>query len=589
LLCLLILHSLSSFQLFAGDLTVGWIQRLPSIDYVWGSEAPDREGWPAEKETVTWRGQIRNWMEQSVKVSWAWRLDGVVVASGDLELSASTHSFVDFDWPWTFERHRLSLEIDTKHQVSEESESNNKLEIYTDAITMAFYIEQRAYDFFRETQHKLGIGSTCFENWAQRHVDFYNEEAALAAVYPETPDGVLDRFRLDRIEVVPDDALPLVPLPDYGTKGGEPNSSTHPNTDDRSVDMLWGLPAVVADIVDDSEPPHPDNRAYVSRVVLHEFGHARYLTDVYAWDVSTQGSGAVNIFEPPDAPEFSVAGSQYMPNVPGRTTQVFVSPEQGLMHDQMTFFDRYSAILLNHIAGNRAVRGNYNEPENIGEYMNDLPAGNTLVLRDPNGDLLTNATVQIFQAEGERNRWYWKGYNSTPDLTLATNASGEVDVGRNPFSADGEIVNTWKRSNVVAIIRVRPPGRDALYGFLESRVFNLAYWRGEIENATHEVTVGPRTCAQSVPEPVSPPYLGTTGTSFELSWDPVANASGYEVWLSENLEKPQLIGTTTATSLDYTASGTIYWWVTATFDGCPPLRSMTGKFKTTQRRRGVRR
>jgi len=61
------------------------------------------------------------------------------------------------------------------------------------------------------------------------------------AIYPETPKGVRDRVRLDKITVVPDGALPLVPLTGIDQPGA--GSSTHPNRNDRRVDMQWGFPA----------------------------------------------------------------------------------------------------------------------------------------------------------------------------------------------------------------------------------------------------------------------------------------------------------------------------------------------------------
>jgi hypothetical protein len=211
--------------------------------------------------------------------------------------------------------------------------------------------------------------------------------------------------------------------------------------------------------------------------------------------------------------------------------------------------------------------------------------------RDTNGSLLPNATVHVFQAAGERNFWYWKRYDSTPDLTLASNAAGEVEVGRNPFASDGNIVHTWRKSNIVAILRVKRDGHDALYGFLESRAFNLAYWQGEVEHARHEVVVGPQPCGRPIPELLSPGYLGRTDPRFTLEWSAVPGATGYEVWVSENLRKPRVVAETTSTRLSHAGQGTIYWWVVAQFESCPSTRSITGKFRVNakQRRRGVRR
>jgi len=54
---------------------------------------------------------------------------------------------------------------------------------------------------------------------------------------------VLDRLRIDEIVLVPDGALPLTPLPNYGQMDGQPNEYTHPNKSDRTVDLQWGFPA----------------------------------------------------------------------------------------------------------------------------------------------------------------------------------------------------------------------------------------------------------------------------------------------------------------------------------------------------------
>ena len=124
----------------------------------------------------------------------------------------------------------------------------------------------------RDNQPKLGVDSFSFEDWAQRHISRFNEMAALA-IYPGTPSGVLDRYRLDELVVVPDGALPLVPLPNYGQMDGQPNESTHPNTADKSVDLRMGLPGEDASQLHESdhrrrrEPvlplrvPHPRARA----------------------------------------------------------------------------------------------------------------------------------------------------------------------------------------------------------------------------------------------------------------------------------------------------------------------------------------
>lgn len=583
LLALSVALAFSVTPVEAADLTVGWISRTPELDYVWDSKQPETEGWPAEGEIVTWRAHVRNWSDQPLPgVRYVWRLDGETVAEGSLDLAAGTNATLDLPLPWSFRRQKLSCTIDPANEVSEESEVNNELTVFTDAIAVGYYVEQTVYDFFRANQHKLGIGSTCFENWAQRTIALYNDMAPLA-IYPETPDGVLDRWRLQKIVVVPDRALPLVPLPNFGEMGGEPNESTHPNKDDRGIDLQWGFPATWAQYNTDLTTVAPDNRFYVSSVLIHELGHARYLTDVYGWNIYPPGD-SVSIFEGTTG----VAGSSYMPYL-DNGSRLHLTGELGLMNAQVTFIDRYSAILLNRIAGHRAVRGNYNEPENIAEYLNDLPARNVVTIRDTTGAPVPNATVQVFQAAGESRHWYAKKFDRTPDLELTTDADGRVDLGRCPFSGDGKLVHTWRRSNVLAIVRVKPPDRIAMYGFLESLQFNLAYWRGDTELAHHELVVGPQRCVLKEPELVTPAYASKTSSAVNFEWLPVAGATAYEIWIAPRGEKPRLLETTAVTSSTGRLTGDVFWWVVAKADGCPPARSITGQFTTLPRLRPTRR
>ncbi|HEX7808298.1 MAG TPA: hypothetical protein VF608_06235, partial [Thermoanaerobaculia bacterium] len=205
---ILFLVTVPAFALptFANDLTVGWISREPEIPFVWASTNPRVEGWPAAGAEVTWRAHVRSFFGEAKSVEYVWRYDGVEVKRGTATLAANAVTTIDLPRAWTFERHKLSLAIDTANAVVEESEKNNERVVITDALAIGFWVEQSFYDHFRKWQSRLGVGSTSFEDWAQRNVDFYNDMAALA-IYPETPNGVLDRFRLQKIVVVADSAL----------------------------------------------------------------------------------------------------------------------------------------------------------------------------------------------------------------------------------------------------------------------------------------------------------------------------------------------------------------------------------------------
>jgi hypothetical protein len=558
----------------ADDLTVAWISRQPEMDYVWGSANPKVEGWPAGGEAVSWRAHVRNFGVARIGVAYHWTLDGETFAGGMVSLAADAITTVDVPWSWTFERHRLGFAIDSGAAVAEESETNNELEVFTDALSVGFWVEQSMYDWFRNHQNRLGIGSTSWENWAQRLISFYNDTAQIA-VYDETPDGVHDRWRLQKIVVVPDGALPLTPLPDEGTRGGEPNGATHPDKSDRSVDLVWGFPTSALRLFTNVTDASLNNFFYMAPVYIHELGHARYLVDVYAYDVRHQ------------PPFFVVDVDPALPRPPF----VYYTPEQGLMNKSFTFIDRYSAIALNQLAGHRATFGNYNEPENFGSFMNDLPAENRLTIRNASGALLKNAEVAIFQAVGGADAWYAAEFDETPDLVLRTDDNGQVLVGRNPFSKSGPPYQYWQTNNSVVIVRAKD-GETDRYGFLEARVFHLAYWRGDTQLADHELVAGAQSCGDSTAILRAPLWDAKPASGFvTLQWSPVSLAESYRVWASTDGAAPRVIATTASTTLQTYLPGRVYWWVEASVGGCAPRRSNVGRFTApagVQKRRAAR-
>ena len=508
------------------------VSRLPEIDYVWASANPARDGWPSEGQAIVWRAHVKNFSAHEMTSTWRWTLDGLVVAQGTQTFAANATTTVDLPSTWSFERHRLAFEVDA---------ANNRLEIFTDALAVGFWVEQSLYDFFRLHQRDLGVGSTCWENWAQRLIGFYNDMAAMA-VWPETPDGVRDRWRIEKIVVVPDGALPLAP-PLVPQRGRDPSSgATQPDVRDRTVDLMWGFRATTVGSYGDTRTATLANPFYVAPLIVHELGHARYLTDVYGFDLLDQPPAFVNVLGITHATQF-----------------------QGLMNRDLTFIDRYSAVALNRIAGARATRGNYDEPENIGAFLNDLPAQNRVTIRDASGAPLPNAAVEIFRSRmGLFDEWYATSYSDVPDLTLRTDANGQTLVGRCPFSADGVVVNEWRGSNTVAIVRVN----QSLYGFLESSLFNMELWRGHTELGDYDVVVSEKgdVCAAEGPAIVDARVSGNAAT---LTWTAVDGATAYRVMAYPG----GVVAATRKTSATVRFSG--YWWIEADRARCPMVRSST--------------
>ncbi|MBN2090883.1 PQQ-binding-like beta-propeller repeat protein [candidate division KSB1 bacterium] len=459
-----------------GDLTVGWISRSPEIDYVWAGTNPAVEGWPAVGQSVTWQAHIKNWSScDRHNVSYKWYLDGVEAASGEVNIPADSTIVIDFPWSWTFDRHELEFVVDPDNQVLEQEESNNSLMIYTDAISAGFYVEQSIYDYFHQYQHKLGVHSNCWEDWAQRQVSRWNEMFA-KSVHAETPDGVLDRIRLDKITIVPDGTLPLV-------TGGSATQS--PNLNDLSVDIQRGFPVtlLMGKAYSDHILASDKNPFYYESALLHEIGHARYLVDLYGFNVQDNGLGnTVAIRENGRL----IVGTKYLPFLSGDT--LYHTKEDGLMNTDYTKIDRYSARALNRIAGNRATYGNYNPPQNMGEFLNDLPAENRLTLKDTSGNILSDADIKIFQATGKTGSFYGKFYDNIPDLELTTDVNGQVLLGTCPFDSDSTIEHTHEKANGTLILRAEHKGRVG-YSFLDVTDFNMEYWQGNTSEGNYEIQI----------------------------------------------------------------------------------------------------
>jgi len=461
------------------DIDVGWIRRFPSLEYTWGSSQPDVDGWPTNGQTVTWRAFIKNWHTQSFQnVSFTWYFDNIPVSTGSVTLAPGSHTPLDYQWQWTFDRHKLALTIDSDNAINEYTETNNSVSVFTDAISVGFWVEQSVYDYFHAYQKDLGDGANSWEDWAQRHVSRWNRMFETAVYGSDTPNGVLDRIRLDNITVVQDGELPL--------NWGLPTNS--PDRTNRTVDLQWGFVSsqLNSDFYANHTTRSDSNPFYFEGSLLHELGHARYLIDGYGFNVhDTPESPRIGI----ELDDVNIVDTAYMPRLsPWYDTVHKAEPQlYGLMGGNYTFIDRYSAMALNLISGRRAILGNYNSPGNIGVYKNDLPANNIITILDQNGRPVPVATVSVYQARNAPE-WYGKRYTNFPDVVFTTDASGKVNVGRCPFDTDGTVDHTYGIANGVCIFQVEKDSKIG-FAFLEVTRFNMEYWRGNTQSASYTMDV----------------------------------------------------------------------------------------------------
>lgn len=457
------------------------IQRLPEMDFVVQSSNPTRDGWPTSGQQVTWRAHVRSLGNEAEDVPYAWTLDGDTVDTGHISIPADSTATVDYPWTWTFGRHELSFVVDSGNTIQEENEENNTLTVYTDALSVGFWVEQSFYNLYRDHIHEAASTLSSFEDWAQFHINRMNQLFA-SARYAETSDGVLDRVRLDKIVVVPDGTI----------------NSSRPAPDDHSVDLEWGFEA--SEVAGLSQGPNGTGYSPTFGYrpsLIHELGHARYLIDVYLWDLIDGFHGTKIDIQEGGQP---LVGSRYMPvltkglnNGTDTAYTVLRTPEQGLMNTDYTRIDRYSAIALNLIAHQRPRYENVNCPTNCGQFMTDMPTENVLDLQDTAGDALAGASVRVYRSDQQPFDPFdptppvGNYFDDTPDLVGTADAAGGFDVGRNPFGEEypGAPFPLVRRH---IIVRVAYQGKVG-YAIVESRIFNLAYWHGDTQVAHHPVAV----------------------------------------------------------------------------------------------------
>jgi hypothetical protein len=556
----------------AADLSVGWIAREPKIEYVWRSTNPTRDGWPQEGQQVRWVGHVWNLTgSRQSGIVYRWTIDGATVAEGETTLEQGDNR-LELPWTWTFDRHEIALEIDTTGRIREDEERNNRLLIHSDAAAVGFWVERGFWDGIRPKIAEANIRAVTFADWMQLRIRQFNSMAELAR-YDETPNGSRERWRIDEIHIVDDGALPLVPPGEDVKDWGALETSwptLYPDSRDRTVDMMWGFP--LRSLPFFANPPYPAWTLLYDSLV-HELGHARTLIDVYAWRVDSRDQMLISPIPPHDG-----NGNWH------------ITTEWGLMNTQWGFLDRYSAVMLDQMAGRRAVAGNFNEPWDIGWFLNLLPARNRLILKGPDGRTFPGRTVRIYQSSSRVDPdWlsapYKLLFDDTPDLELTTDAEGAMEVGANPFS-DAELSILVDRTNVMALVELLDTNGPR-WGYLESFRFNLAYVRGDTELAEHTLTLGAPQCVPAELGTIFPsPWFESlhVGRSVEFGWRGRAGRR-YELWWSIDggpadhmtLDGPQASPVSVRVTLP--KPGRVAWWyvdLSANADpSCPPSRSAT--------------
>ena len=504
--------------LSATDFDATYIERTPRYDY------DAAKNMPAPGDIVTFHGHIMNWSDTLQEIEYVFLIDDDIADWDIIILDPQTEGIVTTEWQWSDGPHTVELIVDPEDFVAEDSENNNFLADRTDAIIAGFWVEQSLYDYFHANQYKLGIGSNSWPDWIQRQMAKQNELYE-TAIWPNTPNGVLDRVRIDKITIVPDGALPL--------NGGLPTN--HPDLSDKTVDLMWGFTTdgLNGTFYSNHTSTSEDNPFYIEKSLIHELGHARYLIDCYGFDThNTSSHHSVQIWEG----DTYVAGSSYMPFIAWGEV-LYYNKSGGVMTGPYGFaWSPYEAEALNLIAGQRATCGNANAPCNIGVFLQDLPENNHVRFVDTSGTPWAGANVRIYQSKAGPG-WYGKTIDNTPDQQYYTDSDGYVHLPRNPFNPGGDIIHTYGHANSVFVFRVEYAGQ-IWYRFMEVPDFNMQYWHGNTTNAYYSIELDGINIPDTQP-PTDPTNLTATEITYEsVSLDWVASTddigvNGYYVYRDE--------------------------------------------------------
>jgi TolB protein len=474
------------------DLDATYMNRTPMYNRYAGTENEKR--WPAPNEVVTFTAHIINkGTIASGNFAFKWFIDGSEVYSGThSSLAPGEEGMETYQWAWAHsldgERllgsHTVRFTVDPANAIPETYESNNSLEDRTDALSLVLAVSPEVYAAL-ETPVDIQWPFSA-EDWLQKQIAAMN--AAFArSIYPSTPNGIIERVRLDKIIVTATN-----PPADLSVDGGFYQTTYDPRGGyyDPDTDVSGGL--------------------------LHELSHQLGVIDLYnlGFDLGTPRVVDQN----------------------GQPVQMETSlPATGLMLNpgiQPPIYEEHSALALNINKGYR--RGYY------GEYLYDVPSQSYLRILDNQGLPASGVTVKLYQS-GPGYGLYPTIIDNTPEITGMTNAEGIVLLPNRPV---GTPVTTRTghtlRDNPFGVIDVvgekdefileLTRGTHQEYGWLEITRFNLAAWQGGSSSTTFEIASHvPTNNAPSPPSNLTG-FLESGLVKLQWSPSPSAGIAGYNVY-----------------------------------------------------------
>lgn len=408
--------------------------------------------WPDKGELLTFTAVVKNPGDAPTGAAdYKWYFDGKEVASGKIEsINPGGQATATYKWKWDSEQnaHLIKFVVDPDNKIKEDNETNNTREDQTNALSFRIHCWQSVYDWFYTTLKTQNPSLGSFDDWAQAQVGYINMMFK-DAVFPEAPNGILERARLDEIVVEPNNAVDQDP------------EACHAPTN-IEWDCRWGFtPKEYPQIFID----HPEFIKGPYTWVMHEWGHQMGIIDIYQLYLGRE----LNHVQP--------YGHQVT-----RASDLMTSTAKPIYSD-------WTATVFN---ANLHKRRGY-----FGDYLYDLPQTCRVRVLDAYGKPIPNATVKFYQDHAHQ-------VNSPEDFTGTTDAQGVYTMpNRDCYgsftTATGHTLhdNPWGMIHVVGFnglffCDVRANGQSD-YQYIEILPFNLAYRAGHKDTWTYDLqtTIAP--------------------------------------------------------------------------------------------------
>ena len=452
--------------------------------------------WPKAGELVTFTAHIRNHGDSSVSgFNYQWSIDGRAQSRADLTYNRAVppgrEATVSLSWRWPADLadHKVKIVVDPANRIGDRLRQNNTYEDFTNALSFSVWVEKGLYDRFNAKVN--GFGTRSFEDWFRWQLDAMRQDFA-RSVYPGlAPAGILERVRVEEINVIPFDPHHL----DNWRQALDADPHIFLN------DGRWQFVSEAATLADKQKEWSSYVDQYIATVdwgLIHELSHQLGAIDEYR----------MNVDQPAQNP---VSNTRHDFHQPGLMGGGYVLPG----YDQ-TYYDSHTAGFLNM---NLHFRRGF-----FGEFLFDTPRQAFLRVLDGNGAPLADAEVAAYQKDLATET-----IPTVPTFTGRTGADGMMALPNRPVqgvtTATGHTLrpNPFGQINVVGpngtmLLRLSKWGQDD-YRWLELIQLNEAFWHGQRQRTTIELRA-----ALFPSRPIAPENLAL-GQQASASSDPAQAAS----------------------------------------------------------------